>query len=89
MLQTMQRVVFTFEPNMLGGWTMFGSKDEKQRRLELEWKVICEQGPISVPEIARQLGLLPSTVYKDLPHLRDIAEDELGRLSIVEWRRRS
>ena len=67
---------------------MFGSKSDKQKRLQAAQQIIGARGEISPAELARQLGVPRSTVSRDLAvaeaHGVLLCEDERGRLSLLE-----
>ncbi|MGQ9889054.1 MAG: HTH domain-containing protein, partial [Aggregatilineales bacterium] len=67
---------------------MFGSKSDKQKRLQAAQQIIAARGEISPAELARQLGVPRSTVSRDLAVAEEhgvlLCEDERGRLSLLE-----
>jgi len=67
---------------------MFGSKSDKQKRLQAARQIIAEHGEITPAELARQLGVPRSTVSRDLAVAEEhgllLCEDERGRLSLLE-----
>ena len=64
---------------------MFGSKQDKQERLEQEVELL-EAQPLLPAQIAERLGVPRSTVLRDLPVLEErgvlLQEDEDGKLSV-------
>jgi DeoR/GlpR family transcriptional regulator of sugar metabolism len=65
---------------------MFGSKDEKTTRLQKMTELIEQKGRLSVDAIAKQLGINRATIYKYLPYLKDVDQDEQGRIGLVWWK---
>ena len=67
---------------------MFGSKSDKQKRLQAARQIIAAHGEITPAELARQLGVPRSTVSRDLAVAEEhgllLCEDERGRLSLLE-----
>ncbi len=65
---------------------MFGTKREKQQRLQRYAQVLTEAGPLTAAELAYRLGVPRSTVIRDLPLLEEqgllLAEDQAGRLHL-------
>lgn len=69
---------------------MFGSKKEKQQRLERLVDLLQgHPAGLSQSEIARQLHVQRSTVHRDLVALEKrgvlLAEDPRGRISLFKW----
>ena len=69
---------------------MFGNKQKKVRRLLKIGKILRQsQQGISQADLARELGVSPSTIYKDLAVIQEEtgilpAEDDDGRLHWFE-----
>ncbi len=67
---------------------MFGNKQAKQKRLKDLTQLIQTRGPVSQAELARQLRVKRSTVYKDVQTLTKkgvrLAEDTKGWLELPQ-----
>lgn len=64
---------------------MFGSKREKQERLEREIALLTQYGDLSVAELAEQVGVPRKTIYSDLVELDRrgiLLQEDQGRLSL-------
>jgi CRISPR-associated endonuclease/helicase Cas3 len=69
---------------------MFGSKQDKQERLEQIVQVLERHpGGLTQSEIARRIRVERSTVHRDLAALEKrgvlLAEDHRGRISLFGW----
>ncbi len=67
---------------------MFGNKEEKRERLAMLVDLVVAQPGITQSELARQLKVNRSTIFKDLTKLSEmgirLAQDERGRLYLVD-----
>lgn len=71
---------------------LFGSKEGKRERLDAIKKELEQSAQgLTQSELARRMGVHPSTIEDDLRKLEDkgvlIQEDGRGRLSLWPWKR--
>jgi DeoR/GlpR family transcriptional regulator of sugar metabolism len=70
---------------------MFGNKRNKRQRLD-EIVSIVQLQAHTQEELARRLGVSPSTITDDLTQLEErgalLTEDHHGRMSFFGWRRK-
>ncbi|MFP4440163.1 MAG: HTH domain-containing protein [Chloroflexaceae bacterium] len=68
---------------------MFGSKQAKEERLAREAALLEQQQEVSVAELAEEIGVPRSTVWRDLTDLEDrgvLLQEDNGKLSLFRRR---
>lgn len=66
---------------------MFGSKQSKEARLQLEINILSSVNEISVEELAQRVGVPKKTIYSDLTALENLGfllQEHKGRISVYQ-----